>query len=233
MLSRRVCGWATQTASKPLWPRWTTRSGIRGPGITSLWPPGRRWRSAGGDVLPAPFIADSAPPGALVWLMEELLLEAVARDALGDQAAAGRAIERAVDLAEPDHMLYPRAHRCLRCCPRERRNHQPSLVKHPLLTRGRSRGYQLSPASTRPRFTTMTPPVTCDPDQPLHASGSVIHTPSSSGSVLKHNSPMRPAAMPHLPEQWCVLCADVAVWAEGWDELHERRGWFGVSKAAR
>ena len=26
----------------------------------------------------------------------------------------------------------------------------------------------------------------------------------------------------------CVLCADVAVWAAGWDELHERRGWFGV-----
>ena len=119
-------------------------------GLTSLWPPGRRWRSAGGDVLPAPFIADSAPPGALVWLMEELLLEAVARDALGDQAAAGRAIERAVDLAEPDHMLYPRAHRCLRCCPRERRNRQPSLVKHPLLTRGRSRGYQLSPATYPP-----------------------------------------------------------------------------------
>jgi LuxR family maltose regulon positive regulatory protein len=33
------------------------------------------------------------------------LLEAIARDALGDQAAAGRALERALDLAEPDGAL--------------------------------------------------------------------------------------------------------------------------------
>jgi LuxR family maltose regulon positive regulatory protein len=33
------------------------------------------------------------------------LLEAIARDALGDLAAAGRAMERALDLAEPDGVL--------------------------------------------------------------------------------------------------------------------------------
>jgi len=38
-------------------------------------------------------------------LVVALLLEAMARDALGDPAAAGRALERALDLAEPDHML--------------------------------------------------------------------------------------------------------------------------------
>jgi hypothetical protein len=36
---------------------------------------------------------------------QAFLLEAIARDALGDQAAAGRALERALDLAEPDGAL--------------------------------------------------------------------------------------------------------------------------------
>ena len=36
-----------------------------------------------------------------------LLLEATARDALGDPDAAGRALERALDLAEPDRVLIP------------------------------------------------------------------------------------------------------------------------------
>jgi LuxR family maltose regulon positive regulatory protein len=35
------------------------------------------------------------------------MLEAIARDTLGDPAAAGRAVERALDLAEPDHVLFP------------------------------------------------------------------------------------------------------------------------------
>jgi LuxR family maltose regulon positive regulatory protein len=35
------------------------------------------------------------------------LLEAIARDVLGDPAAAGRALERALDLAEPDGVLWP------------------------------------------------------------------------------------------------------------------------------
>jgi len=53
----------------------------------------------------APLLDGSAP---LVWpagLAEAFLLEAIARDALGDPDAAGRAIERALDLAEPDGAL--------------------------------------------------------------------------------------------------------------------------------
>jgi LuxR family transcriptional regulator, maltose regulon positive regulatory protein len=39
------------------------------------------------------------------WLAEAFLLEAIARDALGDPAAAGSALERALDLAEADGSL--------------------------------------------------------------------------------------------------------------------------------
>ena len=42
-----------------------------------------------------------------IWLTEALLLEAIAHDALGDAAAAGRTLEWALDLAEPDAMLLP------------------------------------------------------------------------------------------------------------------------------
>jgi LuxR family maltose regulon positive regulatory protein len=41
------------------------------------------------------------------WLVEALVLEAIARDALGDAGAAGQALERALDLAEPDGLLWP------------------------------------------------------------------------------------------------------------------------------
>jgi LuxR family transcriptional regulator, maltose regulon positive regulatory protein len=46
-------------------------------------------------------------PSALPWigLAHAYLLEAIARDALGDRAAAGRSLERALDLAEPDGAL--------------------------------------------------------------------------------------------------------------------------------
>jgi LuxR family transcriptional regulator, maltose regulon positive regulatory protein len=40
-----------------------------------------------------------------IWLVQAFLLEAIARDALGDQGAAGGAVERALDLAEPDGVL--------------------------------------------------------------------------------------------------------------------------------
>jgi len=39
------------------------------------------------------------------WLAEAFLLEAIARDSLGDASAAGVALERALDLAEPDGAL--------------------------------------------------------------------------------------------------------------------------------
>jgi LuxR family transcriptional regulator, maltose regulon positive regulatory protein len=42
-----------------------------------------------------------------VWVVAAALLEALARDALGDPGAAGHAVERALDLAEPDLVLFP------------------------------------------------------------------------------------------------------------------------------
>ena len=47
----------------------------------------------------------SAFPG--MWLALGFLLEASARDALGDPRAAGRALERALDLAEPNGAVLP------------------------------------------------------------------------------------------------------------------------------
>jgi len=42
-----------------------------------------------------------------VWLVAAALLEAIARDELGDADAAGRAMERALNLAGPDLVLFP------------------------------------------------------------------------------------------------------------------------------
>jgi LuxR family transcriptional regulator, maltose regulon positive regulatory protein len=53
----------------------------------------------------APVLDGSAPISWPGWLVQPFLLEAIARDALGDPAAAGRALERALDLAEPDGVL--------------------------------------------------------------------------------------------------------------------------------
>jgi LuxR family transcriptional regulator, maltose regulon positive regulatory protein len=50
----------------------------------------------------APVLDGSAGVGWRSWLVEAFLLEAIARDALADQATAGLALERALDLAEPD-----------------------------------------------------------------------------------------------------------------------------------
>jgi LuxR family maltose regulon positive regulatory protein len=53
----------------------------------------------------APVLDESVPLGWRSWLVEAFLLEAIARDALGDPAAAGRALEQAFDLAEPEGAL--------------------------------------------------------------------------------------------------------------------------------
>jgi LuxR family transcriptional regulator, maltose regulon positive regulatory protein len=53
----------------------------------------------------APVLDGSAPVRGPTRLAQAFLLEAIARDALGDPAAAGRAVERALDLAEPDGVL--------------------------------------------------------------------------------------------------------------------------------
>ena len=56
----------------------------------------------------APFINGSAPlVNAHLWDVQAFLLEAIARDALGDAGAAGRALERALNLAKPESMLFP------------------------------------------------------------------------------------------------------------------------------
>jgi len=56
----------------------------------------------------APVLEGSAPVASSAsWLVLAFLLEAMARDALGDQAAAGRALEHALYLAEPDGVLWP------------------------------------------------------------------------------------------------------------------------------
>jgi LuxR family transcriptional regulator, maltose regulon positive regulatory protein len=55
----------------------------------------------------APVLDGSAPVAWAAWLIEAFLLEAIARDGLGDAAASGEALERALDAAEPDLMLFP------------------------------------------------------------------------------------------------------------------------------
>jgi LuxR family transcriptional regulator, maltose regulon positive regulatory protein len=52
-----------------------------------------------------PVLDGSAPVTRPTWLVQAFLLEAIARDALGDPAAAWRALEHALDLAEPDAAL--------------------------------------------------------------------------------------------------------------------------------
>ena len=49
----------------------------------------------------APVLDGSAPVGWSTWLIEAFLLEAIAQDALGDPAAAGRALERALEPPSP------------------------------------------------------------------------------------------------------------------------------------
>ena len=54
-----------------------------------------------------PVIDGSIPGVHPIWLVSALLQEAIARDALGDPDAAGHALERALDAAEPDRVLFP------------------------------------------------------------------------------------------------------------------------------
>jgi LuxR family maltose regulon positive regulatory protein len=54
-----------------------------------------------------PVIDGSAPVTNRASMSEALLLEAAARDVLGDPAATERALERALDIAEPDGAVLP------------------------------------------------------------------------------------------------------------------------------
>jgi len=60
----------------------------------------------GATVALAP-VLDGSVRVHLVWVVAAALLEAIARDELGDPVVAERAIERALDLAEPDLVLFP------------------------------------------------------------------------------------------------------------------------------
>jgi LuxR family maltose regulon positive regulatory protein len=61
---------------------------------------------AAADVL-APVLDGPAAEVRLIRTVTALLLEARAREALGDQAAAGRALERALGITESNGMLLP------------------------------------------------------------------------------------------------------------------------------
>jgi LuxR family maltose regulon positive regulatory protein len=54
----------------------------------------------------APVLDGSAPMTNLGWMSQASLLEAIAHDALGDPAAAGQALEHALDLAEPNGAVF-------------------------------------------------------------------------------------------------------------------------------
>ena len=55
----------------------------------------------------APVLDGSAPVANRGWVVQAFLLEAIAYDALGDPTAAGQALEHALDLAEPDGVVFP------------------------------------------------------------------------------------------------------------------------------
>src|SRR5579859_5810737 len=99
----------------------------------------------------APLLDGSAPVTRWAWLAQAFLLEAIARDALGDPAAAGRALERALDLAEPDgalgsFLLHP-APGLLERHARHRTAHASLLME----VRGLLAGRTPAPAATGPQ----------------------------------------------------------------------------------
>jgi LuxR family maltose regulon positive regulatory protein len=55
----------------------------------------------------APLLDGTVPGPHQVWLITAFLLEARARDALGERDAARRALERGLDLAAPDGLVFP------------------------------------------------------------------------------------------------------------------------------
>ena len=80
----------------------------------------------------APVLQGPAPGSHQVWLIAAFLLEASARDALGEPEAAGRALERGLDLAEPDGLLFPFL---LHPVPKLLQRHARQRTAHPALIR--------------------------------------------------------------------------------------------------
>ncbi len=63
---------------------------------------------AAASAVLGPVIDGTVPlRNAHLWDVQAFLLEATARDALGDAGAARRALERALDLAKPEGLLFP------------------------------------------------------------------------------------------------------------------------------
>jgi LuxR family maltose regulon positive regulatory protein len=69
----------------------------------------------GAAPAPAPIFAGALPNDNPYWEIQALLLKARVDDALGDIGASSRALERALDLAEPTASCFPS------CCTRRRR----------------------------------------------------------------------------------------------------------------
>jgi LuxR family maltose regulon positive regulatory protein len=70
----------------------------------------------------------TAPPTHRAWSVWAFLLQAIARDALGDPGAAERALERALDLAEPEGLIlsflvHPEARKLLERHPEHHTTH--------------------------------------------------------------------------------------------------------------
>ncbi len=80
----------------------------------------------------APVFDGSAPGSHQVWLIAAFLLEASARDALGEREAAGRALERGLDLAASDGLLFPFL---LHPVPELLERHARQRTAHPVLIR--------------------------------------------------------------------------------------------------
>ncbi len=101
-----------------------------------------------------PVLDGSVPGVRQVRMVSALLLEAQARDALGDQAAAGRALERALDITGSGGMLLPFL---LDGVPALLKRHRRGQTAHPALT---SQILDLLPGPARP-----VPPPAGQPDR--------------------------------------------------------------------
>jgi len=112
-----------------------------------------------------PVLDGSAPKLRRTWLMEALVMEAIAREALDDASAAGRALEHALDLAEPDgalvtFLLHP-APELLKRHARQRTAHAALVAEilsllpvpgSPLIGRGRPGGIAPLGVTVPPRI---------------------------------------------------------------------------------
>jgi LuxR family maltose regulon positive regulatory protein len=135
----------------------------------------------------APVLDGSSPGTHQVWLISALLLEASARDALGEREAAGRALERGLDLAEPDGLLFPFL---LHPAPELLDRHVRQRTAHPALIR-KIIGVL---AGRTPAAPTAIPP--------QRTPAAIPPPPTPAARILAGQAPAAPAAGPpeHLPE---------------------------------